>query len=285
MRAARFQAQLGFSIDASTLYALRAGAPGLADISRERIRDELSKLITGDHAFNGLVTLVVTGLMEHIIPELMEGMGMMHFNKPVDVLEHNLIACRIIRNTLPLRLAALLHDVAKPRTAIRGEKGLEFPKHHISSAQLANEILANLRFDKKIIKKVVLLIKHHMFHYTPDTPIADARRLISKVGWENIYDLIDLRVADRLASGFEKAVGRGLRKLIDDLEILKQEHSDYQIKDLDIDGRDIVENLKIAPGPKVGEILNRLLEKVLEDPAINEKEILLQIAQRELSTI
>jgi tRNA nucleotidyltransferase/poly(A) polymerase len=277
MRAARFQAQLGFSIDASTLYALRAGAPGLADISRERIRDELSKLITGDHAFNGLVTLVVTGLMEHIIPELMEGMGMMHFNKPVDVLEHNLIACRIIRNTLPLRLAALLHDVAKPRTAIRGEKGLEFPKHHISSAQLANEILANLRFDKKIIKKVVLLIKHHMFHYTPDTPIADARRLISKVGWENIYDLIDLRVADRIASGFEVAVGKGLRKLIEDLEILKDEHSDYKIKDLNVTGEDIIKELGISPGPKVGDILEKLLEEVIKNPTLNKKNTLLSM--------
>jgi len=282
MRAARFQAQLGFSIEPSTLYALKARAPELAYISRERIRDELSKLITGDHAFDGLVTLVITGLMDYVIPELMDGMGMMHFNKPVDVLEHNLIACRIIRNTLPLRLAALLHDVAKPQTAVHGEKGLEFPKHHISSAQLAEKILENLHFDNKTIKKVVLLIRHHMFHYTPDSPISDARRLISKVGWESIYDLIDLRVADRIASGFEKAVGKGLRKLLNDLEVLKQEHSDYQIKDLDINGTDIIRELGIPPGKKVGGILKYLLEQVIENPNINKKETLLQIARNNL---
>jgi len=282
MRAARFQAQLGFSIEPSTLYALKARAPELAFISRERIRDELSKLITGDHAFDGLVTLVMTGLMDYVIPELMGGMGMMHFNKPVDVLEHNLIACKVIRNTLPLRLAALLHDVAKPQTAVHGEKGLEFPKHHIGSAQLAEKILENLRFDNKTIKKAVLLIKHHMFHYTPDSPISDARRLISKVGWENIYDLIDLRMADRIASGFEKAVGKGLRKLLGDLEVLKQEHSDYQIKDLDIDGTDIIRELGIPRGKKIGCILNYLMEQVIEDPNVNKKETLLQITRKNL---
>ncbi|MCR4429981.1 MAG: CCA tRNA nucleotidyltransferase [Tepidanaerobacteraceae bacterium] len=282
MRAARFQAQLGFSIEPSTLYTLKARAPELADISRERIRDELSKLVTGDYAFDGLVTLVITGLMDYVIPELMEGMGMTHFNKPVDVLEHNLAACRVIRNTLPLRLTALLHDVAKPRTAFHGEKGLEFPKHHVASANLAEKILARLRFDKKTIKKVALLIKYHMFHYTQESPISDARRLISKVGWENIYDLIDIRVADRLASGFEMAIGKGLKKLLADLEMLKTEHSDYRVKDLAVDGTDISRELGIPPGKKIGDILNYLLEKVIEDPNINNRETLLKIARNNL---
>ncbi|MDI3481742.1 MAG: hypothetical protein PWQ97_1397 [Tepidanaerobacteraceae bacterium] len=279
IRAARFQAQLGFYIESSTFYALKAQAPELANISRERIRDELSKLITGDHAFDGLVTLVVTGLMEHIIPELMDGMGMMHFNKPVDVLEHNLVACSIVRNALQLRLAALLHDVAKPITAIHGEKGLEFPGHHSASSRLAEKILSRLRFDKKTTKKVVLLIEYHMFHYTPESPISDARRIISKVGWENIYDLIDLRVADRLASGFEMAIGKGLKKLLHDLDVLKSEHSDYKVKDLAVNGTDISRELGIPPGKKIGDILKYLLEKVIEDPNINNKETLLQIAR------
>jgi tRNA nucleotidyltransferase/poly(A) polymerase len=280
MRAARFQAQLGFSIEPSTLYALKARACELADISRERIRDELSKLLTGDNAYDGLVTLVVTGLMEYIIPELMEGMGMIHYNKPVDVLEHNLIACKVIRNTLPLRLAALLHDVAKPRSAIEGEKGLEFPQHHVKSSIMAENILRNLRYDTNTVKKVVLLIRHHMFHYTAESQISEARRLVSRVGWKNIYDLIDLRVADRIASGFEKAVGHGLKKLLEDLEIIKCEHSDYQIKDLDISGDDLIKELGIPPGPHIGEILKELLEKVIEDPSLNKREILLDIARR-----
>ena len=279
MRAARFQAQLGFSIEASTLYTLKAQAQNINKISRERIRDELIKLITGDYCFDGLVTLVVTGLMEYIIPELMVGMGMMHYNKPLDVLEHNLVACMIIRNTLPLRLAALLHDVAKPKTAISGKKGLEFPNHHIESAVLAQNILRRLRFENKTIKKVVLLIKNHMFYYAPNSPVSHARKLISKVGWDNVYDLIDLRVADRIASGFDTVYWPGLKKLINDLEILKDEHSDYQIKDLAVTGQDIIDQLGFFPGPRIGQLLERLLEIVIENPELNNKAQLLDIVK------
>lgn len=280
MRAARFQAQLGFSIEASTLYALKAQAQDLKEISQERIRDELIKLITGDYCFKGLVTLVVTGLMEYIIPELMAGMGMMHYNKPLDVLEHNLVACKVIRNTLPLRLAALLHDVAKPKTAILGNKGLQFPNHHTKSAILAENIMRRLRFDNKTIKKVVVLIKNHMFYYSFDSPISHARKLISKVGWDNIYDLIDLRIADRIASGFDRVHCPGLKKLIIDLEILKDEHSDYQTKDLAITGQDIIDELGLSSGPQIGQILRKLLNVVMENPKLNNKAKLLDIVKK-----
>lgn len=279
MRAARFQAQLGFSIEASTLYALKARAQDLKGISRERIRDELTKLITGDYCFDGLVTLVVTNLMEYIIPELMTGIGMMHYNKPFDVLEHNLVACKIIRNTLPLRLAALLHDVGKPQAAVSGKKGLEFPNHHIKSAILAQDILQRLRFDKKTMKKAALLIGNHMFYYSPDSPVSHARKLISKIGWDNIYDLIELRAADRIASGFDKIHSPGLKRLITDLEILKDEHSDYQLKDLAITGQDIIKQLGFPPGPKIGQVLEKLLDVIIENPELNDRATLLNIAK------
>lgn len=280
VRAARFQAQLGFSIETSTLYALKAHAESLTEISQERIRDELSLTITGDHAFDGLMTLVVTDLLEYIIPELVEGMGIMHYNKPVDVLEHNLIACKTIRNNLSLRLAALLHDVAKPSTAKLDKKGLIFPDHHVESALLAEKILKRLRFDNETIKKVVLLIKHHMFYYTPNSPLSDARLLVSRVGWDNIYDLIDLRIADRIASGFDRAIGKGLEKLLHDLEKLKKEDSDYQVKDLAITGKDLMNELNISPGPEIGKILRELLNRVIECPDINEKNLLLELAEK-----
>jgi len=279
MRAARFQGQLGFKIESSTLYALKAHADLLNTVSKERIRDELIKLITGDYCFDALVTLAVTGLMNSIIPELMAGMGMMHYNKPMDVLEHNLIACKTVRNTLPLRLAALLHDVGKTQTAKKTERGLEFPNHHTQSGIMAEDILRRLRFDAKTIRKVVLLINHHMFYYATDTPLSNLRKLISKVGWDNIYDLIDLRIADRIASGFDRVFSPGLKKMIADLEILKKENSDYQIKDLAVSGQDIIEELGIAPGPKVGELLAQLLEQVLENPGLNTKAQLLEIAK------
>lgn len=280
LRAARFQAQLGFSIDPSTLYALKAHASMLEQISKERIRDEIIKIVTADFNFHGLTTLVVTDLMKYIIPELIEGMGMPHFNKPIDVLEHNLLTCKVVRNTLPLRLAALLHDVGKPRVAVLKEKGLVFPNHHIPSARLAKNILERLRFDNKTIQKVVLLIEHHMFFYSPETPISRARLLVSKLGWDNIYDFVDLRIADRIASGFEHAKGKGLKKLISDLEILKKENSDYKIADLNISGHDLITKLDINPGPQIGEILDKLLEKVIENPELNKKDTLLKLAKK-----
>lgn len=279
MRVARFQAQLGFKIEPATLYSLKANSSQLASISKERIRDELLKLITGKNAYNGLVTLVLTDLMNYIIPELMDGMGVMHYNKPVDVLEHNLIACQVVKNTPSLKLAALLHDIGKPYCAVKKEKGLTFPKHHIKSADIAFNILKNLKFDKKTLQKVCLLIRYHMFYYTPKSPIADARKLISQIGWKNIYDLIELRKADRIASGFEYAIGKGLKKLIEDLKLLKKEKSDYQIKDLAINGNDIIKYLKIKPGPQVGKVLEFLLDKVIEDPKLNLKKELLNLAK------
>lgn len=282
LRAARFQAQLGFTIEPSTLYALKTYASMLRTISRERIRDELVKLITSEHPFDGLITLVVTGLLKYIIPELMEGMGMQHHNKPNDVLEHNLLACKYVKNSLHLRLAALLHDVGKPRCAVEGSQGLEFPGHHIKSTEMARSILKHLRFDNKTINKVLLLIKQHMFIYLADSPLSEARRLISRVGWENIYDLIELRKADRLASGFNEAIGPGLKKLISDLEELKKENSNYRIKDLDLSGKDLIEILGIQPGPLVGKLLNILLEDVIENPKLNRREILLEIARKHL---
>jgi len=181
---------------------------------------------------------------------------------------------------LPLRIAALLHDVGKPEAAVKTEKGLTFPDHHIKSAIMAESILRRLRFETKTIRKVVLLISNHMFYYSPDSPVSHLRKLISKVGWDNIYDLIDLRAADRIASGFDRISSPGLKKLISDLEILKNEKSDYLIKDLAVCGQDIIDELGIAPGPKVGQLLKKLLELVLENPKLNSKEKLLEIAKK-----
>ncbi len=278
LRAARFRSQLGFVIEPSTLYTMYSQRFKLKSISKERIRDEFTKLITGKYVFNGLVTLVVTGLMDYIVPEMAEGMGLMHNNKPVDVLEHNMLACKYIKNTPQLRIIALLHDVAKPRTAVNGESGLEFRNHHMESALLAKKILDDLRFDRATVKKAVILIENHMFYYSLKSPISDARRIVAKVGWDNVYDLIELRKADRMASGFEEAVGPGLAKLIEDLDIIKEENSDYQLKDLAITGDDLIKNLKMSQGPLIGKVLNILLEKVIESPELNEKATLLKIA-------
>jgi len=279
VRAARFQSQLGFYIHANTLYAIKFQSETITEISKERIRDELSKLLTGERPIDGLVTLIVTDLMKFIIPELLEGMGIMHNNKPYDVLEHILLTCQNIKNDLILRLTALLHDIAKPRTMESKDGIIKFPYHHVKSAELAREILKNLRFDKKTINTVTHLIENHMFFYYPDYPISEARKLVSEIGWENIYNLIELRIADRKASGFSEPVSKGLKKLMEHLEIIKEEKSDYKIKDLKISGKDLMEELNIPEGPKIREILEFLLEKIIENPELNQRESLLEIAK------
>ena len=125
LRAARFRSQLGFMIEPSTLYAMCSQRSKLKNISKERIRDEFTILVTGRYVFNGLVTLVVTGLMDYIVPEMAEGMGLMHNNKPVDVLEHNMLACKYIK--IPqLRIIALLHDVANREQPLTANQGWSF---------------------------------------------------------------------------------------------------------------------------------------------------------------
>lgn len=279
LRAVRFMAQLNFTIEPSTLYALKAKAKLLDTISKERIRDEFSKILLSNYSYEGLVMLLLTGLLDHIIPELLEGMGVEHYNKPYDVLEHNIIMSKYLDKKLYLQLAGILHDIGKPFCAEKKEYGLDFPNHHEISAKIAEEVLKRLKYDSKTIKKAVFLIKNHMFIFYPQDDLYKARKLISRVGWDNIYDLIEIRMADRLASGFTKAVGPGLANLINKIGILEQENLDYTLKDLAVTGEDLIKELNLKPGPLLGKILKELLEEILKDPSLNKKEILLEIAK------
>ncbi|MGB9975840.1 CCA tRNA nucleotidyltransferase [Thermovenabulum sp.] len=279
LRAVRFMAQLNFSIEPSTLYTIKAKSALLETISKERIRDEFSKILLSDNSYEGLNMLFLTNLLDYIIPELLEGMGVEHYNKPYDVLEHNLIMSKYLSKKLYLKLAGVLHDVGKPFCAQKKEYGLEFPNHHEISARIAEEVLRRLKYDSKTIKKVIHLIKHHMFIFYPEDDLYKARKLVFTVGWENIYDLIEIRKADRLASGFPQAIGPGLSSLINKLEILQKEKLDYNLKDLAVKGDDLIKAFNLKPGPLIGQILSYLLEEILKDPSLNEKDTLLEMAK------
>ena len=277
LRAVRFSAQLGFTVEEKTLAAIKQEAGLLEFISKERIRDEFSKLLMTDRATEGVRMLAATGLLRHVLPELLEGVGIGQNKHHIyEVFEHNVRALEYAASKdfpLELRLASLLHDVGKPKTK-RGEgPDSTFYGHQVVGERMALKALDRLRFSRETTEKVALLIREHMFVYDPDVVTeAGVRRLIRRVGKENVDDLLKLREADRIGSGVPKAQPYRLRYLKAMIE--KVQKDPIHPKMLKIKGDAVMELLKIPPGPKVGKILSILLDEVLERPEANEVEIL-----------
>jgi putative nucleotidyltransferase with HDIG domain len=281
LRAVRFSATLGFSIDPATREAIAAHAASLRDISAERIRDEFTKIIDSSRAAEGVQLLEDLGLLRSIIPELREGVGVeQNLHHIYTVWEHNLRTMAYAAKkgySFAVRIACLLHDVGKPRTK-RGEgRHCTFYAHDAVGARMARSIMGRLKYPSDLTEKVVTLVRYHMFYYSVgEVTESSVRRLLAKVGHENIDDLLRLREGDRIGSGTPKAVPYKLRHL--KYMIDKVSHDPISVKMLNVDGNDIMQQLKIGPGPKVGLILNTLLAEALDDPSINVRDALLQRA-------
>ena len=280
MRAVRLAAQLGFAIEQKTLDAIKKDAASLKAISKERIRDELEKIIMADNAEEGIRLLEEAGLLTHVFPELREGMGVQqNLHHIYTVFEHNVRALAYAarkKYSLDVRLASLLHDVGKPQTK-RGEgRYATFYGHDVVGARIAAKALERLRFPKDVIEKVVLLVRHHLFYYNVgEVTASSVRRLLRNVGPENIHDLVKVREADRIGSGVPKAVPYKLRHFMYIVEKVSKDPISTSM--LAIDGNDVMQILAIEPGPKVGLMLNALLGEVLEDP---EKNTVERLAER-----
>ncbi|MEK7554828.1 MAG: HD domain-containing protein [Patescibacteria group bacterium] len=277
LRAVRFACELGFSIEAKTTAALKAKASGLEFVSKERIRDEFSKIIMSKAGDRGIEMLLEFGLLKYVVPELLEGVGMGQNKHHIfTVFEHNLksLTYAVSKNfPLDLRIASLLHDVGKPRTKQGNGINSTFYGHQVVGERMAVKILDRLRYPKEMVEKVALLVREHMFVYDPETvTLAGVRRLIARVGKENVDDLLKIREADRIGSGVPKAQPYRLRYLKAMIEKVQQDP--VHPKMLKIKGGAVMELLKIEPGPRVGKILAILLEEVLDDPTRNEIEIL-----------
>jgi tRNA nucleotidyltransferase (CCA-adding enzyme) len=277
LRAVRFAAQLGFVIEEKTALIIKQESGLIEFVSKERIHDEFSKLVMTYDAVRGVELLREFGLLKHIVPEILEGVGVGQNKHHIyTVYEHNLKSFEYaVKKNFPLdlRLASLFHDVGKPKSK-RGEgSDSTFYGHQVVGEQMVLHIMDRLRFSKDLTEKVALLVREHMFVYDPDTvTLAGVRRLIARVGKENVDDLIKLREADRIGSGVPKAQPYRLRYLQAMIE--KVQKDPVHPKMLKIKGEAVMEILKIEPGPRVGKILAVLLDEVLEDPAGNEVEIL-----------
>lgn len=281
MRAVRFAAQLGFVIEEKTLQEITNDAPLLTEIANERIRDELLKLLASKYPYEGIMVLKNTNLLQYIIPELIEGIGVSQKREgrhhKDDVFTHNVLSLKHCPSQDPVvRFATLIHDIGKPRVQGKDEKGLViFYNHEIAGATLAYHIAERLRFSKKDRKKIIKLIRWHMF--TVDEHITDAavRRFIRRIGVENVRDMMDLRVGDRLGGGTQTAESWRLKLFKKRVE-KELAPAPFSIKDLAIDGNDIMKALNIKPSKQIGEILQKLFEEVDEDLKKNTKEYLLK---------
>ena len=295
MRAVRFATTLDFQIEPATLEAIEKNAPSLKMISRERVRDELLKIIMSERAAQGIELLRKSGLLKYVIPELEEGYGVGQNKHHIyECYEHNLRALDFAARkgfNMHVRLASLLHDVAKPRVKQGQGADSTFYNHEIVGAKMAKEILLRLKFPQKDIEKIVRLVRYHLFYYNVgEVSESSVRRLLVKVGKENIEELLQVRMSDRIGSGVPKAEPYKLRHLKYIIEKVSQDP--ISAKMLKVSGNDIMSILKIEPGPKVGQILNILLGQVLEDPKKNKKDFLEkeikklgQLSQKELQAL
>ncbi len=277
LRAIRFSCQLDFLIEAYTLKTINEKAEKIATIPAERINEELTKIILSPKAEEGIRLMKEIGLLKILIPELDSAAGITQNKAHIyDVYEHSVraLGAGAARDyKLEIRLAALFHDIGKPKTKEGEGVDSSFHNHDQVGAKMTKHILKRLGYSNELINSVYHLVRYHMFYYAMDT-VSDAgvRRLLSRLGKENIEDFINLRICDRLGMGRPKAKPW---KLIELERRLKEVQLDpIAPKMLKLNGTELMELLKIIPGPRVGLILNALLGEVLEDPKKNDKEYL-----------
>lgn len=274
MRAIRLFAELGFAIDYETMTAISQKASILKDISAERIRDEFERIIRSPRPDEGLVLMQKLGVLKEIIPELEEGIGIgQNQAHAYTVWEHLLRTVEhSARKDYPfeVRLAALFHDIGKPRTRRKDTKKNDwsFHGHEVIGARMTKEILTRLKFPKDTVETVTKLVRWHMFFSdTEQITLSAVRRIIRNVGTDQIWNLMNVRACDRIGTGRPKESPYRLRKyhaMID--EVLTDPISVDMLK---ISGGEIMKILDIKPGPKIGWILHALLEEVIEDPLKN----------------
>lgn len=273
-------AKSDWQLEQSTQEALEGNRTSLAKISQERIRDEFSKIILSSSPAYGMQLLADLKLLPYTLPELAEGIGVtQNLHHVYTVWEHNIRTLETCPSSkLSVRLAALLHDVAKPRTKRGAGKHATFYNHDHVGARMTRAILNRLRYPKEIVEHAALLVDQHMFFYNVgEVTDAAVRRLIKRVGLENMDDLMAVRVGDRLGSGVPKAKPYKLRHL--QYMIDKVSKDPLSVKMLAITGTDLMTTLCLKPGPAIGAILDVLLAEVIEDPEKNTREHLLERAE------
>lgn len=279
MRAIRIACQLEFAIDPETFKAISANSHLLEKISIERVREELLKILVCKRADLGMMLLKESGLLKMVIPELLDGEGMEQKGHHIyDVWTHSIKALAACRSTDPItRLATLLHDVGKPKSLKVTPEDRTFHNHEVIGARIATNIGKRLKLSKDQQEQLFRLVRWHMFTSEDTQTDAAVRRFIRNVTPALLQEMIALRKADRVGSGAKETSWRW--ELFQErlVEVQKQP---FAIKDLKVDGKDVMEILKIKPGKKVGEVLKDLFAQVEKDVKLNERETLLEMIKK-----
>lgn len=278
MRAVRIATVLGFFIEEQTLSAIKQHANSLLQISRERIRDEFMKILSSDYPADGILLLKNTGILHIILPELDDAFTVPQKSPKrhhiYDVGTHSVMALKYAPTKDPIvRLATLLHDIGKPATFRKDQTGLiTFFNHEVVGMRIAKKIVERLRLSKKQSEKTLTLVRWHQFTVDERQTDSAVRRFIRRVGKENLDDMLALRIGDRLGGGALETSWR--------LELFKKRLEEVQlqpfsIKDLKVNGYDVMTVLDVKPGPIIGQTLEALFKEVEEGTLQNEREVLL----------
>ena len=280
MRAVRFVSQLNFTMEPKTERGIIKMAGSLKFIAKERIKDELIKILSSDNPYDGVIMLYKLKLLQYIIPELLQGENMKQNHHHVyTVFKHSVLSLKFCPNKdWRVRFAALLHDIGKPKTRVFKNGATTFYNHEYAGERMTRKIMKRLKFSAVDTEKIAILVRNHMFYYNTDEVTASSvRRLIKKVGRENLKDLIDMRIADRLGSGTPKAKPYKLRHL--EYMFERVQNDPVSVKCLKIDGDYLIKKMGVAPGPKMGALLDVLLSEVIEDPKLNNLKYLAKRAE------
>jgi len=295
LRAIALAARTGFKLDEELLFAMRHYTrTGLLNkIHADNIRTNLNHIILSNKPSKYLKLMHVLGILGVIIPELDNCVGVKQDGRyhKWDVFHHCIFTCDNLNPELSLRLGGLLHDIGKPDTkAVSKEKGITFHKHEMAGVKLAKNVLTRLGYSNAIKKEVLKLVRLHMYHYTREYSDGAVRRFIKKAGIakedaKNLseFPLFKLRAAERLGNGFKTQAITAKQKDFEKRIIkILEEDSALRINDLVINGKDIMSVFKLEQSPKIGEIQNYLLEKVLDNKDLNNRIDLIRLASNYL---
>jgi poly(A) polymerase/tRNA nucleotidyltransferase (CCA-adding enzyme) len=279
LRAVRLYSELGFEIEPETEKALAENAIHLQKIAKERIRDEFIRIIESGNPMKGFLAMQKLSLIEYVLPILQKAVGVEQ-NKAhaFDVWTHLLKSLQHSADKnypLHVRLAALFHDISKPEVRQKSKETGDwtFYNHEVVGEKVTRETLRNLKFSREMVEKVSRLVRWHMFFSdTEQITHSAVRRLVANVGKENVWDLMNLRICDRIGTGRPKENPYRLRKY---KAMIEEVMSDpVSVAMLKIDGGRIMELTKLSSGPKIGHILHALFEEVLEKPDLNSEDVL-----------
>ena len=291
-KACRLASQLDFEIEGETFNAIKQSLPIAKQVSMERIRDEFMKLLLNSpKPSKGIELMRQTGLLNIFLPELLEGYGveqkLFHAH---DVYTHSLRTCDFAEDSV--KLAALLHDIAKPRTDMGNG---HFYGHDVVGMGMVEDIMKRLKFSKSEIERTKLLVRNHMFYY-PHSQLESkkegeislsqwsdsaVRRFLNREGEEHVEDLFKLRIADATSNPNSPFQPEEITELQRHISRVRAQDMVLKVTDLDIKGEDL-QSIGVKPGPQMGSILKRLLDIVIEDPLMNTKEKLLDEAKHML---